>query len=109
MFLLFKNLQMRNSRTINYLAKGVFGIYLIHEHPLVRDLLWNHLFQNTKHFEDPKLVLYALFAVVAVFSGCEILEHLRICLLEKNYMRLVCKLCARIESKFAFREQPDRL
>ena len=107
LFLLFKNLHIRNSKTINFLAKGVFGVYLIHEHPLVRDFLWNHLFQNTKHYEDPRLLLYALFAVVTAFLCCEIIEQLRIFLLEKSYMVPIRRLCTFIESKSTFRKQTD--
>lgn len=106
LFLLFKNLKITNCKAINFLARGVFGVYLIHEHSLVRDLLWNHLFQNTRQFEDPKLPLHALFAVVTVFLCCEIIELIRIYLLEKNYMRLIHSLCTRIKSKYTFWEQP---
>ncbi len=109
LFLVFKNLEIANSKTINFLAQGVFGVYLIHEHPLVRDLLWNHLFQNARHFEDLKLPLYAIFVVVTVFLCCEIIELFRIYLLEKNYMRPIHGLCAHVESIFASWEQPDRL
>lgn len=104
-FLLFKNLCIKNNSIINFLAKGVFGVYLIHEHFLVRDLLWNQLFKNAEYYESKKLFLYALFAVVIVFLCCEIIEQLRIHLLEKHYMRLVYSLCIWIKSKTGFGEQ----
>ena len=99
LFLLFKNLHIKSSRTINFLAKGVYGVYLIHEHPLIRELLWNQWFQNTKHYKDQLLFLYVLFVVIIVFFFCETAEQLRICLLEKNYMPGIQRLCAWIKSR----------
>lgn len=99
LFLLFKNLNIRNSRTVNMLAKGVFGIYLIHEHYLVRNWLWNRLFQNSKYYDDPRLIFICFLAVITVFLCCEAVEQLRIRLLEQNYMQLVHRLCYWADSR----------
>lgn len=104
-FLLFKNLRIKNSNIINFLANGVFGVYLIHEHFLVRSLLWNQLFKNAEHYYSKNLFLYTLSVVVIVFLCCEIIEQLRIYLLEKHYMRLIHSLCVWIESQAEFRAQ----
>ena len=84
LFLLFKNLQIKSSRTIYFLAKGVFGVYLIHEHPLVRQFLWERLSLNTEYYEKPGLFLCAFFARTTVFPCCEIIEQVRLDFCKKS-------------------------
>ncbi|AGK55742.1 acyltransferase [Bacillus sp. 1NLA3E] len=42
LFLYFKQIKIK-SRIINFTSVYVFGIYLIHEHPVVREILWSKL------------------------------------------------------------------
>lgn len=48
LFMFFANLEFTN-RSINFIAKYTFGIYLVHEQFLVRILLWNN-FKFIKNF-----------------------------------------------------------
>ncbi|MBF6626527.1 acyltransferase family protein [Aerococcaceae bacterium zg-BR9] len=41
--MLARSLQPISIRKINLVAAGMFDVYLIHEHPLSRDLIWNYI------------------------------------------------------------------
>ena len=107
LFLVFLNIQMKHRKWINSLATTVFGVFLIHEQPRMREFVWGQVFQTARYHESLFLVPYTVLAVVSVFLCCALIELLRIHLLEKYYMRPVHRLCTRIESRTALREQHD--
>ena len=88
-FLLFRSLQIKNSMIINEIAGTTFGIYLIHDHPSIRNFFWGRVFVNSEYVNAPFLFLYTIFAVFTVFFVCAIVEHIRIHTVEKMWMRIL--------------------
>lgn len=71
-FILFKNLKIK-SNTINIISSTTFGIYLIHEQPLLRVFLWQILF--VCNLQNPfELVIYGIFSTLTVFMICFIID-----------------------------------
>lgn len=98
LFLIFKGIKLGNSRFINIAASATFGVYLIHDNDLVRKTLWKGLIcgsrlQNTAYF-----VPYAIAVCLAVYMACTLVELVRIYILEKNYMKLVCRVEPKINT-----------
>ena len=88
-FYLFKNIEIGSIPIINFLAEGVLGIYLIHDNPYVRERIWNQIIKlNT--YED-NVIFPSIFAIFNIFVICEIIELLRIHLIEKLYMIYINK------------------
>lgn len=57
-------------KTILFLSGSTAGVYMIHEHPLVRNILWSKL--DLGHHT----VLYAFFISVLIFVVCAAIDHL---------------------------------
>lgn len=63
---------------INTVATTTFGIYLIHDNVLMRDLLWNKILHMKNLIRMPiNGVVYVLLAVLLVFAICSLLEFIR--------------------------------
>ena len=64
------------NRAIETLASLTFGVYLIHDHPAIRPLLWQ-LLNPAATAQSPWMVPYALVCVCGVFLCCCGAEWLR--------------------------------
>lgn len=52
---------------INFISAGNLGIYMIHEHPLVRRLIWNEIFTiDNINFYSQKFYLIKIFAIILI-------------------------------------------
>lgn len=87
LFLTFKNLKLRNIKVINTIASATFGVYLIHDNPIMRVFLWKTLFKNASFQFSLSLIPYAIMCIVIVYIVSTIIELLRIHLLEKYWLK----------------------
>ncbi|WP_084127806.1 acyltransferase [Demequina sp. NBRC 110055] len=62
-----------NSRVVNYWAAAAFGVYLIHDNPLVRRVLWSDIVDTTSAAGQWWLPLHAVIATVAVYVACSVI------------------------------------
>lgn len=67
---IFKNLKPFNSKVINLAARSMLGVYLIHEHPLIRPFLWQNIFKNSEFQNSPHLFVHFVVSVLIVFTAC---------------------------------------
>ena len=79
--------KMRPNRLINRVATCAFGIYLVHEHPQIRDYVWLVLFHSRTYAQSSLLVLHALACCAAVFVASQLIELARQATVEKIYLR----------------------
>lgn len=89
-FLWFKNLNIKQSKTINAIAGSTFGVLLIHANSdAMRTWLWKDMVDCVGHYSLPfgKLVLFSLGVVLAVFIVCNLIDQLRFCFLEKPFFK----------------------
>lgn len=71
-----------NSKISN-LSACVIGIYLIHENPLIRKILWNEYF-SFSHFDQTNVIYFIFLIPLLIFLICLTIEKIRIHL--KNYI-----------------------
>ncbi|MCQ4022191.1 MULTISPECIES: acyltransferase [unclassified Ruminococcus] len=80
LLLFFRDLKFK-SRIVNHIALLNLGVYMIHEHPMVRSLIWDKLFAFTSDAEFyssfPLYVFSALGVCAVIFISCAIIEQLR--------------------------------
>lgn len=89
-FLLFKNLNVKHSRTINTIASSTFGVLLIHAaSDTMRRWLWQDVFDCVGHYTTPHIVLFSIGSVIIVFSACVIIDQIRIYAFEKPIFRWI--------------------
>ncbi|WP_294149209.1 acyltransferase [uncultured Selenomonas sp.] len=70
---------------INKIAATMFGVYLIHDHPIIRSWIWQHVFGNQDRAAAPDLAAIGLAEVAAVFLVCSAIDALRIRFAERPF------------------------
>ena len=84
----FSRIRMKQSRLINTVSAAMFGVYLIHDNPYIRKLLWDKIFRNASFAESRMLIPHSIAAVLVTFAACTAIELIRIRVLEKPCERL---------------------
>jgi len=77
LFLYFKNLNIKHYKVINLLASLSFGVYLFHEHPLMKKYLWRNLFSIDKFINSSLFIFEGLIIAVIVYMIGSIIEWIR--------------------------------
>lgn len=93
------------SRAINTIASSTFGIYLIHDNPFVRKIIWTDVFHNPDFISSNYLVLHMLGVVIVIFSVCGIIELIRKNTLEKLYVVILSPCIDKAQEKIEKRSQ----
>ena len=57
---------------INFISAGNLGVYMIHEHPYVRSLIWNEVFNlnSVSFYKRPDFLLCIIGIILAVYFVC---------------------------------------
>ena len=72
------NVKGRAAKVISYVSTSVFGIYLMHEHPAIRPVIWNQELKS--YLLGASFVEYACVALllpVVVFAVCLVIDKVR--------------------------------
>ena len=83
LFRIFEGFKMKKSgktgQLICYISAGNLGVYMIHEHPLVRNLLWTKIVKihDPAFFQSPLLIFKLLIIMVLVYAVCWVIDLLR--------------------------------
>lgn len=90
LFCVFKNINIKNIKAINLISSTSLGIYLIHDNPIIRPLLWNK-WLNVNHYSQNKhFWIFAIGSVAIVFVICCVIELVR-SFVEKYVLKLINK------------------
>ena len=104
-FLLFKNLNILCSKFINTVAASTFGVLCIHAHSeAMRQWLWRDMLNNVGMYASPYMPLHAVCSVLGVFILCNLIDHIRIVIIEKPFFRWWDKHWMRFYAGFQNRE-----
>ncbi len=102
MFFFFKSLKMPHVRWVNYLAKTMFGILLIHDHNFFRYVLWPQIIHAASWYNSPWFLLIVLVVSLAVFLACAAIDLFRGGVLEKYVFKIpfLQKFCKKLDGIF---------
>ncbi len=89
LFMIFATLKMNYHKWINAIASATFGVYLIHDHPIIKRFLWIDLFNNAQYQESLFLIPYSIMVVIVVYVVCSFVDLLRGHIIEKPFMMIV--------------------
>lgn len=64
------------SKIIGFFAPLTFAVYLIHDNPTMRPVLWNWI-DLPSRAESPLLIVWVLVTAVCIFAACCLIEYLR--------------------------------
>ncbi len=102
LFYLFQKLNIGVSKTINTLASATLGIYLFHEYPYARSLLWDGLLKVKEVYYTKSFFLCLLLSVICLYVIGTFIDLLRRHLLEQPLLRLRFeageKLCSKLDA-----------
>lgn len=92
----FKNLHIKQSKVINYIASSTFAVLLIHANSdAMRQWLWRDVCQNVEMINSPWMPIHAVCCVLGVFVVCVIIDKVRIFLIEKPLFVKIDKILAK--------------
>lgn len=100
-FLFFKNLKIRHSRFINSVAASTFGVLCIHAHSgLMGQWLWYDVLDVVNMYSSQYAILYAVFSVIGIFVVCNLIDYLRVAVIEKPFFNLWDKMWPAFQTRF---------
>ena len=85
----FLNFKCFNSKIINNISSCVFGIYLIHGNPNIRNVIWSDIFVGSKFSNTYFLIMYMIIAVAIIFLVSLFVELIRKYTIEKLNIKCV--------------------
>ena len=77
LFSLAVNAKPFTSKLINTMGGCTFGVYLIHDNPAVRELLWKNWLNWEVYFTSGSFIPRLILSVLLVYVVCTVLEYLR--------------------------------
>lgn len=92
LFVIFKNMRIKNNKIINKISACTLGVYLIHGHILARDVIWYNIYNITMFTNSKYLVIYEIFVVVTLYIFCIFIDFIRQNTVEKLYMNFIDKI-----------------
>lgn len=78
-----------HNRFVNAVASCTFGVYLIHDNPAVREILWLRIVKNAEYAASPILIVRIALSAALVYAVCVALEYLRIRFVEGGLLHAV--------------------
>ena len=79
LLLWFRGMNMGSHRSINLIAGATFGVYLIHENPIVSHWLWNNFTPTLEYlgYTPMKFVVTVLIISILIYAVCTIIDLVR--------------------------------
>lgn len=77
LFLIFKNLSLRQSRTAAKLQGFSLSVYVIHENVFLRQWLYRVVFRSPEFYHSPWMLPHLAVTVLGIFLLCAAVETLR--------------------------------
>lgn len=77
LFSIFLHRKPFYSKWINVISGCTFGVYLLHENPVFRTILWNRLFNNVPYINSPTLIPRILLSTAIIYIFATLIELLR--------------------------------
>lgn len=110
LFLFFVNLKINNRwiGVIRLFSPLTFGVYLIHEEPLIRSALISNRFESYASMPPMRMALAAVGTAIGIWLTCSLVDWLRLQLFNLLKVKTLCEaltekvavLSGRISPKF---------
>lgn len=101
LFLGFRNMEIRYSKLINTVGGTTFGIYLLHDHVLVREYIYNTFFGLPAYTDSAYLFLIVAAVLAIIFTVCSLIEFIRKYLADRFIRPHIYELVPKIETRWS--------
>lgn len=100
-FYIFSNLKIEANIVVNKIASYTFGIYLLHEAPYTRELLWNKLV-NADHYylAGSTFWVYSIIVIIMVFFIGSMIDILRQKIFDKIILFVINNIIDKFKKSF---------
>lgn len=88
-FSLFKNKKMKTNKVINSISAHTLGIYLMHDNPFMRNLIWNDIVHCSWYIKSNIFIVNALCTIPIIFITCLIIDYTTEKIFENNIYRII--------------------
>lgn len=79
LFLFFKNIDIKNKNFNNIIiavSNTTLGIYLIHDNPYIRSILWKDILHTDKFYGSPIYIIHLIVSSISVFAVCSLISYI---------------------------------
>lgn len=90
LFLSFLNLKINNSKIINTIGKSTFGIYLLHDHMILKNYIWNKLFKVNELYYQKTFITKSIIIALIIFASFSLIEYIRM-IIENKIILIIDK------------------
>lgn len=84
----FANLKMPHISLINWLAKSTFAVYILHDDPDVRAVIWSKIFHCKDYLDSSFLPVHFFISVLAIYFCCIAVDKIYAITLSKPLLKL---------------------
>lgn len=84
-----------SNKIVNRISSCTFGVYLLHDNPFIREILWPVWMNNDAYYDSKTLIFRIFLSVVIVYAGCVFIELVRQKLFAKPLEYLIEKACGK--------------
>ncbi|WP_297081682.1 acyltransferase [uncultured Demequina sp.] len=89
----------RQSRVVNYWAAAAFGVYLIHDNPMVRAWVWSDLVETPRQASSDWLLLTALGTTLVIYVACSAIIFVLQPVVLRPALRVTTAIRLRVEAR----------
>ena len=105
-FLFVLNIKEHNSKTINFIARTTFGVYIIHQVPAFINLLMKDICKVNTCYTLNGMILYGIISAVLMYICFSVIDNIRIVFLEPKWekSKLFNKISNKIDNFYSILE-----
>ena len=94
LFLYFSAMEIKRTKIITFFSSAAFGVYLIHNHPLMSKYAMPQIFGRYINRSFPETLLVFLAGSILIFTLAALIDRVRIFLFTKLGIFLFCDKCS---------------
>lgn len=101
-FLYIKDVSIPTNKVINFFGKTSFGIYIIHQTPILIPILWAKILKVNLFIDTNRWIPYSIAAILGLYVSCAFIEWVKQNTIDKIVLnsRIVVSICSKIDSFF---------
>jgi hypothetical protein len=70
----------------------MFGVYLIHDNPFVRELLWNKIINNSYYNSNgATYLIYGIIVSLSIFFICILIDSIKRYVIDRSVNKILAK------------------
>ena len=92
LFLVFKDIKLKDNKVINKLASYTFAVYVIHANSFIMNSIYREILKTTEFYNSNFLIIHMIISVLIIYVICIIIETIRRLILGKIIDKQIDKI-----------------